>query len=367
MDRLKKTPLLSRHQKYGGKIVDFGGWALPVQYTGIIEEHRAVRTRAGLFDVSHMGEIRASGPEALALVNYLVTNDMTGMATNQIRYSPMCYPDGGVVDDLLVYKVGEEEYLLVVNAANKDKDLEWIEKWAADFDVEVVDASDETAQLALQGPRSEAILSRLVDADLADMKYFWFLPQVKVAGCETLVSRTGYTGEDGFEIYCAPADAEDLWEAIMEAGREDGLVPVGLGARDTLRFEAALTLYGQELGPDINPLEAGLKYFVKLDGDDFIGRDALVSARERGVDKTLVGFEMLDRGIPRTNYVIYDEEGDEAGYVTSGSYGPALEKNIGLGFVRPQLARPGTSLQIGVRNRKLEAVVVRTPFYTREG
>ncbi len=368
LDKLQKTPLLSCHQKYGGKIVDFGGWALPVQYTGIIDEHRAVRQRAGLFDVSHMGEIRVTGPEVLDLVNYLVTNDMAGMAINQIRYSPMCYPDGGVVDDLLVYRMGAEDYLLVVNAANKDKDLEWIQKWAEDFnDAQVIDESDETAQLAIQGPEAEKILNRLVDVDLAEMKYFWFAPDARMAGHDALISRTGYPGEDGFEIYCEPEAAGDLWEAMMEAGDEEGLIPAGLGARDTLRFEAALTLYGQELGPDINPLEAGLKYFVSLDGDDFIGKDALVAARKRGLDKTLVGFEMLARGIARTNYVIYDEEGDEAGYVTSGSHSPTLEKSIGLGFVKPELAKVGTSLQIAVRNRKLDAVVVKRPFYRREG
>lgn len=367
MDKLRKTPLLECHQKHGGKIVDFGGWALPVQYSGIIDEHRAVRERAGLFDVSHMGEVRVTGPEALDFLNYLLTNDVQKISVNQIQYSPMCYPDGGVVDDLLVYRTGDDDYLLVVNASNKDKDLQWILQHAEDFQVKVVDESDDTAQLALQGPAAQEILQDLVDVNLQDIKYFWFVDGVGVAGYTALVSRTGYTGEDGFEIYCAPEAAPEIWSAVMEAGEEFGLIPAGLGARDTLRFEAAMCLYGQELGPDINPLEAGLKYFVRLGKDDFVGKAALAAAAEEGVQKRLVGFEMIDRGVPRTGYPIYGEDGEEVGHVSSGSFSPTLEKNVGMGFVRPELTKKGTHLRIGVRKRKLQAVVVKTPFYQREG
>ncbi len=364
---LRKTPLFDIHEKYGGKIIDFGGWALPVQYEGILEEHRAVREAAGLFDVSHMGEVRVTGPEALACVDFLLTNDLSVIADNQIMYSPMCYPDGGTVDDLLTYRVGENEFLMVVNAANAEKDYQWIAEQAAAFDVEVVDESPDTAQLALQGPRAEAILRAVADRDPADIGFFRFDADVSVAGHAALVSRTGYTGEDGFEIYCAPEDAPGIYEALMEAGEDHGLQPAGLGARDTLRFEAALPLYGQELGPDISPLEAKLGFAVKLDAGDFIGRDALKRAKEEGLAKRLVGFEMQERGVPRTGYPIYDTDGEEVGHVSSGSFSPTLGKNIGLGFVPPKMIKWGTQLQIGVRKRKLSAVVVKIPFYQREG
>ena len=366
LNELRKTPLFECHQKHGGKIVDFGGWALPVQYTGIIDEHRAVRNEAGLFDVSHMGEIRVEGPGALDFVNYLLTNDISTLSINQVQYSPMCYPDGGVVDDLLTYKIADDEYLLVVNASNKDKDYEWIATHADNFDVTITDESDETAQLAIQGPRALDILGAIIDIDLPAMKYFWFEPAATVAGHEALVSRTGYTGENGFEIYCSLEAAPEIWDALMDAG-EGQLSPAGLGARDTLRFEAGMCLYGQELGPDINPLEARLKYFVRLGKDDFIGKDALEKAHNEGVQRKLVGFEMIDRGIPRTSYPIFDEEGREVGHVTSGSFSPTLEKNIGLGYVETDLAKVGVNLKIGVRKRMLSAVTVKIPFYKREG
>ncbi len=367
LENLKKTPLLETHRKYGGKIIDFGGWALPVQFEGIIEEHKAVRNAAGLFDVSHMGEVRVVGPDALAYVDYLLTNDLSRIEDNQIIYSPMCYPDGGTVDDLLVYRVSGEEFLMVVNAANAAKDYQWIVDNADDFDVEITDESPDTAQMALQGPRAEDILATVADVDPAEIPFFRFRDGVDIGGEKALVSRTGYTGEDGFEIYCAPGVAPAVWETLMAAGKDMGLKPTGLGARDTLRFEACLPLYGQELGPDISPLEAKLNFAVKLDAGDFIGRDALVEAKEAGLAKRLVGFEMEDRGVPRTGYPIYDAEDNEVGHVSSGSYSPTLEKNIGLGFVPTDRIKWGTRLQIGVRNRKLNAVVTKIPFYKREG
>ncbi len=364
---LQKTPMFEMHQKHGGKIVNFGGWALPVQYEGIIDEHRTVRQKAGLFDVSHMGEIRVTGSESEEAVNYLMTNDVKNLSINQVIYTPMCYPDGGTVDDLLVYKCDEQDFWLVVNAANKDKDFEWIKEQVEGFDVEVTDESDDTAQLALQGPKAEEILQQLTDVDLGDIKFFWFKDGVQLAGHESLVSRTGYTGEDGFEIYTSLEAGPIIWQAIMEAGEDAGVAPAGLGARDTLRFEAGLCLYGQELSADINPLEAGLNWFVSLDKEDFNGKEALVEAKEEGLEKRLIGFEMLDRGIPRTGYPIYNAGGEQVGEVSSGSYAPTLEKNLGLGFVSPDLTDVGTELRVGVRNRKLKAVVVKFPFYQKEG
>lgn len=353
------------HLKYGGKIIDFGGWALPVQFSGIIEEHRAVRTAAGLFDVSHMGEIDVKGPDALALVQKLITNDASKLAKNQVLYTPMCYENGTVVDDLLVYRLGEDHFYLVVNAANTDKDYAWIRGQARAFnDVSAENLSDSTAQLALQGPKAGEILRKLTKTDLASIKYYWCLPDVNVAGSRCLVSRTGYTGEDGFEIYCKPKDAPKLWEILLETGDEDGLIPVGLGARDTLRFEARLPLYGHEIDEKTTPIEAGLGIFVKLEKLAFNGKGALVRQKAEGVTKKLVGFEMVDRGIPRGGYPIA-RDGREVGYVTTGSFAPTLEKNIGLGFVPPELARVGEEIDVVIRGKGVKALIVKTPFYRR--
>ncbi len=364
-DHLKKTPLFEIHQKYGGKIVDFGGWALPVQFTGIIEEHRAVRAAAGLFDVSHMGEIEVTGAQALELVNYLITNDAPAMAVEQIIYSPMCYESGGIIDDLLVYRLGPERFMLVVNAANTEKDLEYIRSVAARFPgAQVIDRSNCWAQLALQGPNADRILQRLTRTDLSQIKYYWFRARVGVAGSGCLVSRTGYTGEDGFEIYCSPEDAPNLWDEIMEAGEDDDLVPCGLGARDTLRFEAKMPLYGHELDQNTTPFEAGLGFFVKLNKPEFLGREALARQKAGGITKKLAGFEMTGRGIPRAGYPIH-HDGRAVGVVTSGTYAPTLDKNLGLGYVPVELAGPGTELEIMIRNRPVRAMVVKTPFYRR--
>lgn len=364
-ENLRKTPLFEMHLKYGGKIIDFGGWALPVQFSGIIEEHRAVRTAAGLFDVSHMGEIDVKGPDALALVQKLITNDASKLAQNQVLYTPMCYANGTVVDDLLVYRLGEDHFYLVVNAANTDKDYAWIREQARAFnDVSAENLSDSTAQLALQGPKAGEILRKLTKTDLASIKYYWCLPDVNVAGSRCLVSRTGYTGEDGFEIYCKPQDAPKLWEILLETGDEDGLIPVGLGARDTLRFEARLPLYGHEIDEKTTPIEAGLGIFVKLEKPVFNGKEVLARQKAEGVAKKLVGFEMVDRGIPRGGYPIA-RDGREVGYVTTGSFAPTLEKNIGLGFVPPELAKVGEELDVVIRGKGVRARVVKTPFYRR--
>lgn len=360
----KKTPLFASHQKYGGKIVEFGGWLLPVQYSGIIEEHAAVRTKAGLFDVSHMGEIWVEGREALAFLQNLVTNDLAGMKNGQIRYSPMCYEDGGTVDDLLIYRYGETCYLVVVNAANIDKDREWMIKNMAGFEAVLTDKSDETAQLALQGPLSTAILSKLTGEAVADIAFYHFIDDVAVAGKKTMVSRTGYTGEDGYEIYCAPEDVTHLWESIMEAGREEGLLPAGLGCRDTLRFESCLPLYGHELSAGISPLAAGLGRFVKLDKASFIGREALVRQKEAGLSLKVMGVEVTGRGIARAGYPI-KADGRVIGTVTTGSPAPTLGKNMALALVDAAYAEIGREIAVEVRGKEIAAVIVAKPFYKR--
>lgn len=360
----KKTPLYDTHIKYGGKIVEFGGWLLPVQYSGIIEEHKAVRTKAGLFDVSHMGEIWAEGKGAFAFLQNLVTNDLAGMQDGQIRYSPMCYKDGGTVDDLLVYKYSEELYLIVVNAANIEKDWNWMRENAAGFAVALTNKSDETAQLALQGPLSVAILSKLTDAPVSDIQYYHFLPEVLVAGKKTMVSRTGYTGEDGYEIYCAPADAAELWEAIMTAGKDEGVLPTGLGCRDTLRFESCLPLYGHELSAEISPLMAGLGRFVKLDKEAFNGLEALKEQKAAGLAKKVMGVEVTGRGIARAGYPVKDD-GKVIGSVTTGSPAPTLGKNMALVLIDAAYAAIGREIAVEVRGKDISAVIVAKPFYKR--
>lgn len=362
----KKTPLYETHLKYGGKIVEFGGWQLPVQYAGIIEEHQAVRQKAGLFDVSHMGEVRVKGAQALAYLQKLVTNDVARIADGQVQYTPMCYPSGGTVDDLLIYRFNEAEYLLVINAANIEKDWAWMQENSGGFDVTLENLSDSTAELALQGPLAEAILRRLSDAPLDKLAYYWFYPQISVAGKEVLISRTGYTGEDGFEIYCRPEDAAYLWEEIMRVGKEDGLQPAGLGCRDTLRFEAALPLYGHELSAEITPLEAGLPRFVKLEKGDFNGCAALTQQKAAGVKRKVVGFALTERGIARAEYPVL-KDGRRIGVVTTGSYAPTLEKNIGLALLEAEHAQIGATISIEIRGKAVAAEIIGKPFYKREG
>jgi aminomethyltransferase len=364
VEHLKKTPLVDVYPQYGGKIIDFGGWALPVQYSSILEEHEAVRTRAGLFDVSHMGEIVVKGTDALANIQKWVTNDASKLANGQALYSPICYEHGGCVDDLLVYKRQDNDYLLVVNAANIEKDFEWVTKNSFG-DVQITNVSPEIAQLALQGPLAEQVLQKMTDTDLSQIKYYWFLEDVSVAGIKCLVSRTGYTGEDGFELYSASEDAAKLWHAILETGKEDGVLPIGLGARDTLRFEARLPLYGQEITESISPLEAGLGFFVKLDKADFIGKEALAKQKEEGVKRKLVGFEMSERGIPRSHYEI-QVDGQKIGECTTGTMGPTVKKNIGLALIDVQFATVGQELDVIIRNKPVKAVIVKTPFYKRQ-
>jgi aminomethyltransferase len=363
-ETLKRTVLFDSYAEYGGKTIDFGGWELPVQFSSIKAEHEAVRTKAGLFDVSHMGEVLVSGEGALPYLQMMVTNDVSKLKDGQAQYTAMCYEDGGTVDDLLIYKRGENNYLLVVNASNIDKDLEWMNKHITD-NVTIENASSSYALLALQGPVAEEVLQKLTDEPLADIKFFRFKENVDISGHEVLVSRTGYTGEDGFEIYGSPEEIVALWSVILKAGESEGVVPAGLGARDTLRFEAGLPLYGQELSKDISPLETGLGFVVKVNKEeDFFGKEALTSQKENGVPRKLVGIEMIDKGIPRTGYKVF--LGDEQiGEVTTGTQSPTLKKNIGFALLNSEHTAEGTEVEVEIRNKRLRAVIIATPFYKR--
>ncbi|MCK6552988.1 glycine cleavage system aminomethyltransferase GcvT [Candidatus Binatia bacterium] len=358
---MKRTPLYSAQRAAGARFVDFGGWELPVQYTGIQDEHAAVRTRAGLFDVSHMGEIELRGPHAVAAAQELTVNDVGRLADGQAQYSLLCLPTGGVVDDIMVHRLAADRILLCVNAANVDKDLAWIREHAGA--AEVVDRSDATAQLALQGPLATEILRGLTDIPLADLPPF-ACREGRVAGCLVLVAHTGYTGEDGWELYCAAADAVKLWETLRQAGEPHGMSLAGLGARDTLRLERALPLYGHELSEATTPLEAGLAWVVRFAKPSFVGRAALQRQRAAGVTRRLVGLAMCEPGIPRQGYAIVD--GDRpVGTVTSGTKSPTLGKAIGLGYVASGLHEVGTHLGVKVRERIVRCEVVALPFYRR--
>ncbi|MBC2104185.1 glycine cleavage system aminomethyltransferase GcvT [Listeria booriae] len=360
LTELKKTPIFPLYEKYGSKTIDFGGWDLPVQFQGIKAEHEAVRTNAGLFDVSHMGEVTVKGAGSLDFLQKMLSNDISKLEPGKAQYNIMCYETGGVVDDLVVYMIADNDYLLVVNAANTDKDYEWLAEHATD-DVNVQNVSLEYGQLALQGPNAEAVLAKLTDADLGALGFFGFVDNVEVAGVQALVSRSGYTGEDGFEIYTKAEDAPAVWEAIL---KED-VLPIGLGARDTLRFEANLALYGQELSKDISPLEAGVGFAVKLQKEaDFLGKKALIAQKEAGLTRKSVGIELIDRGIPRHDYKVF--AGDkEIGIVTSGTQSPTLGKNLGLALIDIDYTALDSLVEVEVRSKKLQAKVVPTPFYKR--
>ncbi len=361
----KETPLYQMHIKYKGRMVDFGGWNLPIQYSGIISEHDAVRQRAGIFDVCHMGEFTIEGKQSTALLQELLTNDVSLVTDNQVQYSPMCNDRGGIIDDLMIYRYNQDKYLMVVNASNTEKDFNRVTEVASDYpEVEIADISHQVALIALQGPLATEILAMETEADLGALKPFRFIPEVLVCGEKVMLSRTGYTGEDGFEIYSGVESAPVIWEMLMERGQDLGLVPAGLGARDTLRFEACLALYGNELDDDTNPLEAGLHRFVKLDKPHFRGKDSIAKAQEEGLKKTLVGLEMVGRGVPRHGYPVM-HQGSPVGNITTGSYAPTLDKNLGMAYVTPSFAAPDTQLFIDVRGRQIEARVVPIPFYSR--
>ena len=365
---LKRTPLNAAHRALGGKMVDFGGWDMPVQYpAGVIEEHVRCRTASGLFDVSHMGEIWVEGPDAIAFVNRLTTNDVTKLIDGQAHYSALTNHDGGVVDDLLVYRSSHDRLLLVVNAGTTDKDWAWIKSHHSEHDdLGLRNASADYCQIAVQGPNGTSILQKLTATDLGTIKYYHFTTG-QVDGVDAIISRTGYTGEDGFEVYASPEHAEQLWNKLLDTGNygeEGGILPCGLAARNTLRLEAAMSLYGHELGDDITPLEAGLGWITKLAKGEFTGSDKIAAQKVAGVTRKIVGFEMAEPGIGRDEMDIY--VGDEkVGVVTSGSPAPFLKKNIGLAFLPPQFANIGQEIKIDVRGRHVGAKVVPTPFYKR--
>ncbi len=366
MENLKKTPLNKVHRDLGGKMVDFGGWDMPVQYSGVIAEHLATREHSGLFDVSHMGEIFVEGEDAIEFVNRLTTNDVTKLVDGQAHYSALTREDGTVVDDLLVYRFDEGKLLLVVNAGTTEKDWDWITSHKGDENITLTNASADYCQIAVQGPDAIEIVRKLTDTKLDEIKYYHFTVG-KVDGVDAIISRTGYTGEDGFEVYANKDYAGQLWNKFLEIGKfgeENGILPCGLAARNTLRLESAMSLYGHEISDEITPLEANLGWICKLNKGEFMGRDALVKLKEKGLEKKLVGFEMIDKGIARDDFDVYVED-KKVGYVTSGSPAPYLKKNIGLAFVPVKLANVGQAIKIDVRGKHLAAEIVPTPFYKR--
>ena len=362
----RHTPLYDEHLRSGGRLVPFAGYMMPVQYTSIVDEHRNVRTRAGLFDVSHMGEVFIRGERALDFVQLISCNDHSKMVDGRAQYTGLMYPQGTFVDDMLVHRMAENEYLLVVNAANRHKDVTYLQNLATDFDgAEVEDASDAWAQLAIQGPESLGILAPLVTVDLEALRYYRFT-HGEVAGAQAIIARTGYTGEDGFELYLAPSAAPVVWRELLAAGSDAGLAPTGLGARDTLRLEAGMCLYGNDIDETTTPLEAGLGWIVKLGKGDFIGRDVLERQAEEGVERRLVGFEMVDRGVARHGYPVHLEpEGEPCGVVTSGTHLPTVDHAAGMAYVPAEAADSGREIIISIRDRRARARIVDLPFYSR--
>jgi aminomethyltransferase len=355
---MKHTALYDMHVKHNAKMVEFAGYEMPIQYRSIRDEHRKVRESVGVFDVSHMGEIEIRGTKAMEMVQKITINDVSALSVEQAQYNAMCYEDGGIVDDLLVYRF-KDYYLLVVNAANKDKDLKWILENKID-NCEVIDISDEISQIAVQGKNAESTLQKLTKIDLSKIEFYWFV-EGELAGVPMIISRTGYTGEPGFELYFKNQYAEDIWKKVMDAGAEFGIEPIGLGARDSLRLEKKMCLYGNDIDATTNPLEAGLGWITKLDKGDFIGRDVLLHVKEQGVNRRLVAFVLNESGFPRKGYEIY-KDGENLGKITSGTVSPMLEKGIGLGYVKTGFTKPGTQIEIKIRDKFLSAEIIKPPF-----
>lgn len=360
---VKRTPLHDFHKKLGARLIEFVGWSMPVQYSSVIEEHLAVRQQAGIFDVSHMGEIFLIGKDALSFIQKLTCNDASQLSPGKVQYSALMHPHGTLVDDILVYHIGEGEYMMCVNAANTAKDFEWINS-QKEGDVQVSNKSDEYAQIALQGPLSREILQQCVDIDLSELGYYKF--QIgTVNQVSGIISRTGYTGEDGFELYLPSESAASIWHLLQEVGSPKGLKPAGLAARDTLRLEAKMLLYGNDIDETTTVLEAGLDFILKWDKDDFIGKEALKKQASEGLKRKLMGFEMLGRGIARHGYAVF-YQGKKIGEVTSGSYAPFLKKNIGLTYLPVELAEVGKEFDVEIRGKMSRAKVIPTPFYKRK-
>ena len=365
---LRKTALNAVHRQMGAKMVDFGGWDMPVEYSGLIAEHMAVRTAVGLFDVSHMGDILIRGPQALDAVQHIAMNDAAKLQRGQAQYSAMLYPEGTFVDDVIVHKLGDNDYLLVINAGTREKDVNWVRQNVLRFRCHADNLSDYYTQLAIQGPKAADVLHKLTNVDLSTIKNYWFTYGTVCGLPNTMIARTGYTGEDGFEIYI-PSDevtSKRVWEEVLKAGQEFGIVPCGLGARNTLRLEAKMALYEHEISDTINVWEADLGRFCKMEKGHFIGRDALERARGEGLKRILVGLEMIERGIGRDGYKVFSEAGERIGYITSGSPAPFLKKNIAMAYVPPSYAQIGTVVLVEVRAQKIKAQVVPTPFYKRQ-
>jgi aminomethyltransferase len=371
---LRKTPLNAVHRRLGAKMVNFGGWDMPVEYPatgGLVAEHKAVRSGVGVFDVSHMGDIRISTGRApggaLAAVQHITMNDAAKLVVGQAHYSAMLYPAGTFVDDVIVHRLGEDDFLLVINAGTREKDISWVRENTKDFDCRIEELSDAYTQIAIQGPRAAEVLQKLTDVNLSQIKNYWFAHGTVCGLKNTLVARTGYTGEDGFEIY-VPGDittSEAVWAKVMEAGQEFGIIPCGLGCRNTLRLESKMALYGHEISETINVWEAGLDRYCKMEKGDFVGRAALVRAEQAGLTRTLVGLGMVERGIARDKYRCLNEQGQPIGVITSGSPSPTLGKNIALAYVPPAMAALGTTVYVEIRTQKAKAQVVATPFYKR--
>ena len=358
----RQTALYDRHIRLGGRMVEFAGWILPVQYpTGPLEEHHRVRQAAGLFDIDHMGQVVISGPDALPFLQRIMTADVSAFEVGSANYSLMCYEDGGTVDDTFIYRL-PDRYFVAINAANNAKDTYWLNYHQSGFNVKIENVSEQTYMLALQGPKAESILQRVCDDNLANLAYHTVI-ETKVCGVQTLVGRTGYTGEDGFELFFPTSQAGLLWDTIMEVGSPEGLLPIGLAARDSLRFEACMPLYGQEISPTCGPIEAGLGWAVSFDKGDFIGREALLKTRLEGAARKLVGFEMTQGGVPRHEYEVV-KDGVVCGWVTSGMYAPTLDKFLGMAYISAKYAAPGTEIGISIRGKVKPAVVVKRPFYT---
>jgi aminomethyltransferase len=354
----KKTPFYDKIVENKGRIVEFADFLMPIQFEGIIPEHNTIRTSVGVFDVSHMGEVEIKGNDRLKFVNYITTNDASKLALNQVQYSTMLYPDAGIVDDLLVYNL-KDRMFLVVNASNTEKDFAWIVE-NKKYDVEITNSSDEMGQLAVQGPKAEPVMQKLFDLALSTVKFYWAV-ETDMKGIPVILSRTGYTGEDGFEIYLDKKHAADAWDMVFSAGKEFGIKPIGLGARDTLRFEMRYCLYGNDIDKTTNPLEAGLGWVVKLDKEEFIGKDPLVEIKKRGVQRKLVGFESLTKGIPRHLQNIHAAD-EKIGFVTSGTFAPSLKKGIGMGYVNLAHAEVGNKLKV-MGKEPIEVQIIKGPFY----
>lgn len=370
MSSLLRTPLYDTHIALGARMVEFGGWEMPVQYSGILEEHNAVRNAAGLFDIDHMGQFDVTGTEALAFLQHMLSADLSTLELNEAKYAILCYVDGTVVDDTFVYKLpgatksAKPHYMVVVNASNREKDFRWMEAHRAGFKAKLEDVSAKYYMLAFQGPKAEQVLQKLESFDLSRIKYH-HARGFTIHGERGLVARTGYTGEDGFELFVPAQYGKHVWDAILEAGKDEGVKPIGLGARDSLRFEAKMALYGHEIDAHTTPIDAGLGWACDLN-KEFIGRDCLLKRKLEGVSKKLVGFEMVDRGIARKDYEIF-KDGQQIGIVTTGMFSPTLQKNLGLGFVPPEFAAVGTEFDVIVRGKPLKAHVVKTPFYANRG